>query len=155
MNFIRKNKFTIIAIGVFLILVFLAFQVKNIFFPAAGNAFYGSRLNGMDEVEITSSKKDKITTALAEADITDTSKVEVAGKIIKVTITIKDDAGRDAAKELGGKVLDNLTKEEKDFYDVQLFIQKKIESGEFPIIGYHHHAKEGFSWTKDRTGSEE
>lgn len=155
MNFIRKNKFTIIAIGIFLILVFLAFQVKNIFFPAAGKALYGSRLNGIDEVEITSSKKDKITTALAEADITDSSKVEVAGKIIKVTVTVKDDAGRDAAKELGTKVLDNLTKEEKSFYDVQLFIQKKTESGEFPIIGYKHHAKEGFSWTKDRTGTEE
>lgn len=154
MNFIRKNKFTIIAIGIFLILVFLAFQVKNIFFPAAGNAFYGSRLTGIEEVEITSSKKEKVTKALAENEITDQSKVEVAGKIIKVTVTVKDDAGLEAAKNLGGKVLDNLTKEEKEFYDIQLFIQKKTESNEFPIIGYKHHAKEGFSWTKDRTGSE-
>lgn len=154
MNFIRKNKFTIIAIGVFLILVFLAFQIKNMFFPAAGKALYGSRLDGIEEVEITSSKKDKITKSLGKDDITTNSKVEVTGKIIQLTVTIKDDAGLDAAKNLGGKVLDSLSKEEKEFYDVQLFIQKNAESSEFPIIGYKHHAKEGFSWTKDRTGNE-
>lgn len=154
MKFIRKNKFTIIAIGIFLILVFLAFQIKNIFFPAAGNAIYGTRLNGMEEVEITSSKKDKIKNALAEDEIVSSSKVEVAGKIIQVIVTVKDDATLEASKNLGGKVLNNITKEEKKFYDIQLFIKKEVTAQDFPIIGYKHHAKEGFSWTKDRTGSE-
>ena len=48
MSFIRKNKFVIIAIGVFLILVILAFQVVNMFFPEEGKALYGNRLDGIE-----------------------------------------------------------------------------------------------------------
>ena len=59
MSFIRKNKFVIIAIGVFLILVILAFQVVNMFFPEEGKALYGNRLDGIEEVKITDSKKEQ------------------------------------------------------------------------------------------------
>ena len=60
MDFIKKNKFTIIAVGVFLILVLLLVQVKNIFFPNEGSAIYGNRLEGIESVKITKDKKTKI-----------------------------------------------------------------------------------------------
>ena len=43
MRFLRKNKFTIIAIIVLVVLVFIGVQVKNIFMPDEGKASYGDR----------------------------------------------------------------------------------------------------------------
>lgn len=150
MSFIRKNKFVIIAIGVFLILVILAFEVVNIFFPKEGKALYGNRLDGIEEVEITDSKKEQIENSLKEDSITKEANASVAGKIIEVIVTVQDEATIDAAKALATKVLNSLEEDEKNFYDIQIFVKKDIDANNFPIIGYKHHAKENFSWTKDR-----
>ncbi len=150
MDFIKKNKFTIIAVGVFLILVLLLVQVKNIFFPNEGSAIYGNRLEGIESVKITKDKKTKIEKSLTSDAIATDAKVSVSGKIVEVIITVNDETSVDAAKGLSGKVLENLSDKEKEYYDIQIFINKKSESSEFPIIGYRHHAKDEFSWTKNR-----
>lgn len=150
MSFIRKNKFIIIAIGIFLILVFLAFQVKMIFFPEEGKAIYGNRLDGIEEVEITKARKESIESAVKEDSATKSVSVNVSGKIIEVIITVQDDTPVDTAKNLSTKISDTLKSDEKKFYDVQIFIKKENDAKDFPIIGYKHHAKDEFSWTKDR-----
>lgn len=153
MSFIRKNKFIIIAIGVFLILVFLAFQVVTMLFPKEGTALYGDRLDGIKEVELTDKKLSNIKSTLKEDSATKEAKASVQGKIVEVIITVQDETSVDTAKALSNKVLDCLTKDEKKFYDVQVFVKKDNDATDFPIIGYRHHAKDTFSWTKDR-GSE-
>lgn len=153
MSFIRKNKFIIIAIGVFLILVFLAFQVVTMLFPKEGTALYGDRLDGIKEVELTDKKLSNIESTLKEDSATKEAKASVQGKIVEVIITVQDETSVDTAKALSNKVLDCLTKDEKKFYDVQVFVKKDSDATDFPIIGYRHHAKDTFSWTKDR-GSE-
>ena len=150
MSFIRKNKFVIIAIGIFLILVILAFQVVNMFFPEEGKALYENHLDGIEAVEITDSKKGQIESSLKEDAITKEAKVSVAGKIIEVIVTVQDDTTKDAAKALATRVLDSLEEDEKAFYDIQIFVKKDTDASDFPIIGYKHHAKDAFSWTKDR-----
>ena len=150
MSFIRKNKFVIIAIGAFLILVILVFQVVSVFFPKEGKALYGNRLEGIEKVEITDSKKEQIENSLKEDSITKEANVSVAGKIIEVIVIVQDDTTIDAAKTLSTKVLNSLNENEKIFYDIQVFIKKDTDANNFPIIGYKHHAKENFSWTKDR-----
>ena len=150
MSFIRKNKFVIIAIGVFLILVILVFQVVSVFFPKEGKALYGNRLEGIEKIEITDSKKEQIENSLKEDSITKEANVSVAGKIIEVIVIVQDDTTIDAAKTLSTKVLNSLNENEKNFYDIQVFIKKDTDANNFPIIGYKHHAKENFSWTKDR-----
>ena len=150
MSFIRKNKFVIIAIGIFLILVILAFQVVNMFFPEEGKALYGNRLDGIEEVELTDKKLGNMESDLEEDGAVKEAKVSVTGKIVEVIITVKDDTSIDTAKGLNTKVLDALTKDEKKFYDIQIFVKKDSDASNFPIIGYKHHAKDKFSWTKDR-----
>ena len=150
MSFIRKNKFVIIAIGVFLILVILVFQVVSVFFPKEGKALYGNRLEGIEKVEITDSKKEQIENSLKEDSITKEANVSVAGKIIEVIVIVQDDTTIDSAKTLSTKVLNSLNENEKIFYDIQVFIKKNTDANNFPIIGYKHHAKVNFSWTKDR-----
>lgn len=150
MSFIRKNKFVIIAIGVFLILVVLGFQIATMFFPEEGTALYGDRLDEIEEVELSNSKLTKIESNLKSDGAVKEADVSVAGKIVEVIITVQDDTSVDTAKALNTKVLDSLSNKEKKFYDIQIFVKKDSEATDFPIIGYKHHAKDTFSWTKDR-----
>lgn len=150
MSFIRKNKFVIIAIGVFLILVVLVFQIATMFFPEEGTALYGNRLDGIEEVELSNSKLTKIESNLKSDGAVKEADVSIAGKIVEVIITVQDDTSVDTAKALNTKVLDSLSNKEKKFYDIQIFVKKDSEATDFPIIGYKHHAKDTFSWTKDR-----
>lgn len=150
MSFIRKNKFVIIAIGVFLILVIVAFQVVNMFFPAEGTALYGDRLDGIEDVELTDNKLNDISSTLEENEAVKKASVSVQGKIVEVIITAQDDTSLDTAKGLNTIVLDALDEDEEAFYDIQIFVTKDTEATDFPIIGYKHHAKDSFSWTKDR-----
>ena len=150
MSFIRKNKFVIIAIGVFLILVIVAFLVFNMFFPAEGTALYGDRLDGIQDVELTDNKLNDISSTLEENEAVKKASVSVQGKIVEVIITAQDDTSLDTAKGLNTIVLDALDEDEEAFYDIQIFVTKDTEATDFPIIGYKHHAKDSFSWTKDR-----
>ncbi len=150
MSFIRKNKFVIIAIAVFLILVIVAFQVVNMFFPEEGKALYGDRLDGIEEVELTDKKLESIASSIEEDAAVKNAEVSVAGKIVEVIITVQDDTSTDTAKGLNTKVLESLDDDEKKFYDIQIFLTKETDANDFPIIGYKHHSKDSFSWTKDR-----
>ena len=150
MSFIRKNKFVIVAIGVFLILVILAFRLFSMFSPSDGGALYGDRLEGIEEVELNDKKLNNIENTLKEDSIVKNATASVEGKIVEVIVTVQDETAVDTAKSLSTKVLDAITTKEKKFYDVQIFIKKTTEANDFPIIGYKHHANDDFSWTKDR-----
>lgn len=149
MSFIKRNKITLIAIIIFLILVLGLFQIKNIFFPEEGSAIYGNRLEGIETVEITKQTKEEVKTKLDET-VTSTE-VRVAGRLVNISLTVANDVSKDTAKSYANKALEAFSEEQKKYYDFQIFIKKDMETQEFPIIGYRHHNKDGFTWTKDRT----
>ena len=70
-------------------------------------------------------------------------------------LTVGDDLGLDQAKALSDVVYQEFSPDVQKFYDFQVFIQKTNGASNFPIIGYKHHNKENFSWTRDRTESAE
>lgn len=153
MKFIKKNKFTIIAIVCFLAFMLVLIQVKNIFFPNAGKAIYGDRLDGIEEVKVSKSKLNKIVDKYTESEAVSSAKTQVSGKIINVIITIKDEVSLEDAKGLANIVLEELSTKQKKFYDIQVLIEKTNDSKQFPIVGYKHHSKETFTFTKDRAES--
>ena len=53
-------------------------------------------------------------------------------------------------KEITKKTLTLFAEKQLKYYDIQVFMKKDVESTEFPIIGYKHQDKQGFTWTKDR-----
>lgn len=151
MDFIKRNKATIIAIVIFLVLVVAMFQVKNIFFPDEGDAIYGDRLKGIEKVKLSKDISSKVDEKLDESVSKVT--VRVAGRIVNIILVVSDDMSVDVAKSCGDKALEAFSDKEKKYYDFQVFVEKKGESNEFPIIGYRHHTKNSFSWTKNRTGN--
>lgn len=152
MNFLKRNKGTIIAVAIFIIIVILSVQIFNVFFLSDEKALYGNRLEGRDAVRITSDDKDKIISALK--DSSKKASVRESGRIINVLITANDDATLEQAKGLSAKVKDQLAAKQVAYYDLQIIIKKDVEANDFPIIGYKHHNKDNFNWTKDRTGTE-
>ena len=151
MKFIKKNKFTILVITLFVILVIGLAILKNIFFPNSGQPVYGDRLNGIEDVKIEESKYEELEKKLKKEEMVDDVSTNLSGKIINVIITVKDKNNKKEAKSIGSKVIDEFSKEEVAFYDFQVFIKKKdTKQNNFPIVGYKHHKEKSLSWSKDR-----
>lgn len=151
MKFIKKNKFTILVIVIFIVLVTLAAVVKNMFFINSGQPVYGNRLDGIEDVEITDSQYKDLEKKLKENKSVVAVESNLDGKIINVIVSVKDDTSKKDAKKLADVVVGNFDKKQLAFYDIQMFIKKEDEKqNDFPIIGYKYHSKESFSWTRDR-----
>ena len=75
MDFLKKNKFTIIAVIVFLILVLLIAQVTNFLSPGEEKAIYGNRLE--NKVKISESTKKAIKQNLESDGIVTKSSVRI------------------------------------------------------------------------------
>lgn len=149
-NFIKNNKVAVVAFIICVIFVILVFAVKLTFFPNEGTAIYGDRLDGIEEVEITDKQQEDIIKSLEDKDEVKEVSCDVKGRTLNVLITVNDDVELDPAKALTSSITDNLEEDQTSYYDIQVFISKDNDDIRFPIIGYKHQNKDGFSWTKDR-----
>lgn len=151
MNFIKNNKFSIFAMVTFTLIVLICSYCYNIFFVNGKGAIYGDRLEGIEDVSISSDTTDKLIDELTSRD--DVKKVTYAlhGKIVNVIITVTDNVNKSSAKAIGALVLNYFSEDELGYYDFQVYVQKEDESlTDFPIIGYKQNLEKGFSWSKDR-----
>ena len=148
-NFIKNNKVTVVAFIICVIFVILVFAVK-LTFPNEGTAIYGDRLDGIEEVEITDKQQEDIIKSLEDKDEVKEVSCDIKGRTLNVLITVNDDVELDPAKALTSSITDNLEEDQTSYYDIQVFISKDNDDTRFPIIGYKHQNKDGFSWTKDR-----
>ncbi len=149
-NFIKNNKVTVVAFIICVIFVILVFAVKLTFFPNEGTAIYGDRLDGIEEVEITDKQQEDIIKSLEDKDEVKKVSCDIKGRTLNVLITVNDDVELDPAKALTSSITENLEEDQTSYYDIQVFISKDNDDTRFPIIGYKHQNKDGFSWTKDR-----
>lgn len=150
-KFIKNNKLTVITSIICLVFVILVFAIKLTFFPDEGRAIYGDRLDGIEEVEITSKQEKNIVSKLEEKDEVKSVDTDIKGRILNVIITVNDDVELDPAKALAPVITENLEEDQNGYYDIQVFIKKSNEEDtRFPIIGYKHQDKDEFSWSKDR-----
>ena len=151
MKFVKRNKFTIIAIVFLIVLVFVGIQVKNIFVPDEGKAVYGDRLS-----DISKHKLDKDLFSKIEEKFKDDKRVikisnKVHGKIINLIITVENDVDVNTAKEIANSTISLFENKELDYYSLQVYVNKEDASlNNFPIIGYKGVDSEKLLFTKDR-----
>ena len=151
MKFLRKNKFTIIAIILFIGLVVLGVKVKNFLVPDEGKAVYGDRLDGIEEKELDSSLFTTIKEKLKEDKKVLNVGHEVHGKIINLIITIADDVSVSDAKKIASTTIPLFENDELSFYTLQVYMVKEDESlNNFPILGYKGTKSKELIFTKDR-----
>lgn len=154
MKWIKKNKFTVIAIIIFVLLAFLAFKAKEMFFPDQRTAIYGDRLEG--KVTVKESTYSEVKQKISESDKVETVTLRENGRRIDITIKVTNATSKSEAKKLIDNILESFTESQIGYYDFQVFIKKEDKAeNDFPIIAYKHHNSSSFSWTKDREKTEE
>lgn len=154
MKWIKKNKFTVIAIVIFVVFAVAGFKAKEIFFPNQRTAIYGDRLDG--KVAVEQATYDAIKQKISESDKVESVTLKENGKRVDITITVTNATSKSEAKKLIDNILEPFTESQIGYYDFQVFIIKNDSSeNDFPIIGYKHHNSSTFSWTKDREKTEE
>jgi len=158
MKFVRKNKYTIIAMVILVILVIIGMQVKNLLVPDEGKASYGERLEGIENHKLDDSLFESIASKLKEDEKVLEVEHYVHGKIINLVITVSDDMDIPTAKSLANSTINLFEDNELSYYALQVYVKKNdTNSNNFPIIGYKGVESSELSFTKDReiTSSEE
>jgi len=158
MKFIKKNKFTIMAIIIFIALVVLGVKVKELLVPDEGKAVYGDRLDGIEKHPLADSLFADIEDKVKENESVLNFAHQVHGKIINLMITVKDEVSIEDAKKLANSLVAEFKDDELDFYSLQVYVLKENEElNNFPIIGYKDTETSELVFTKDRdiTKSEE
>lgn len=150
MKFIKKNKFVIIVIIIFIVTTFILYQAYQLLMPSNG-VIYGNRLEGIKEVPIKQDLINEINKSLQEKEAVSTSEINIIGKTVNIIITVEDDTNIKTAKDVGNITLEHFEEKQLKYYDFQVFIKKKDSTqNNFPIIGYKHAQKDIYIWTKDR-----
>ena len=144
-NYLKENK--LIDIFLFVILVFIIFIISIAVKFIGGNSVseYGDRLKGIEKVKIKKDATDKLIKEMKANDKVVDATYSLKGRRIDVILTFKD-ASVDEAKEIGNKVLDYFSDDEKKFYDIEVSLTTKEKNDEFPLIGYKHKTREAIVW---------
>lgn len=149
MKWIKKNKFTVAAIVIFIIIAFMAFKVIDIFFPDQGTAIYGDRLDA--KIPVEDSVYDSLEKLIKENEKVEEVKINENGRRIDIIITVTNATSLSEAKKLTDNILEPFTESQIGYYDFQVYVKKTDKAeNDFPIIGYKQHNNSDFSWSKDR-----
>ena len=141
-----KNKNILIislVVCVLILVVVLKFVISN-----NSTNKYGNRLDSIKNIKISSKEKDAIKENVEKEEKASNVSINIQGKILNVIYVISDDASKDDAKNISNKILESLSDEIKNSYDIQVFVKKKNpgDSTDFPMIGYKNTKNKSFVW---------
>ena len=153
MKWVRKNKYTCIAIIIFVVVAIVGYKAIKVFFPDSKAAYYGDRLD--NKVKVEDKVYEAVKAKISEQEFVKEAKVRENGRTIEIVVTVQDSTSKDSAKSIAGLILEHFSEIQIGYYDFQLFIKKESTSeNDFPIIAYKQHNSSEFSWTKDRAKTE-
>lgn len=145
---LKDNKYTVFGILVFIGIAITAGIAYKLLFGNAGTPVYGNRLEGIEEVEITKKQQDEIISLLKKEDIVVDASSNIKGRILNVTIIVKEKTKLNNAKKLTSIITDELEDDQKKFYDIQVFLDnEKEEVDGYPTIGYQAKSKKSFKYS--------
>ena len=155
MNFIKKHRYTIIIVLIFILLFCLGMKVKNILIPDNEKASYGNRLEDIENHPIEESLFTKIKEEIVKDKI-ENMIYRIQGKIVNFTITVSSDTTINDAKSYGNTILKYFSEDQLGYYTFQIYVKKTDTAlNNFPIIGAKNPNKEEISWTQNREIIEE
>lgn len=125
MGYIKKHKLTIFIIIVWIIVIGFFYFLYSLFIGSSGYPVYGDRLDGIEDVPITDEQISKIEEEIEKENfVLNVTKPYLTGKILKIVVTVADNAEEAKTKELTTKVVDVLTDDQKKFYDIEFYAKK-------------------------------
>ena len=146
-EFIKRHCFLVVSLLIILIVLIVGIIVaKNLFFSSHGDTFV-NRLDGIDEHRISDEDLLKVESELESIEQIISVDNNIVGKRADFIIKVKADVDIATAKGFADKVLEYLKDDSKEFYDIQVMIVSEDEENQnYPIIGYKHKSKVGFTF---------
>lgn len=150
-KFLKRNRYTVILLFIFILFVFLGLAVKDIFVPDEGKATYGDRLKNIEKHPISNETYTKIDELLNKnSNVTKVSH-RIQGKTLNYYITFSEKVSVKDAKAVGDSIIKEFDEDTLGYYSIQVYLLKEDESlNNFPIMGMKHPDSKEISWTKDR-----
>ena len=156
MKFIKRNRYTVILVLVFILLLCLGVKVKEILMPDDQKEAYGGRLNEIDEHKIEESLYVKIKNEIESNEKISLLTHRVQGKIINFIVTVSDEMSLEDAKKIGDSIISYFSEDDIGYYTFQIYVKKTNEKlDNFPIIGAKNPLTGSIIWTQDRDISKE
>lgn len=147
MNFIKNNKIlvTLIVITLIFMIALLIIIFSNLSF--GDNNKYGNRLDNIEKYPITEEMILNIKTEISSFDKVEDIIYNLEGKLINFIIKIDDTLLEEDARNYGGRIIERLNDEVKNYYDIQVLIDSSNEESTiYPIIGYKHKTSSMLVW---------
>jgi hypothetical protein len=150
MKYIKKNKLALIIIIIAITILLSSFySVARLLFPNMGKPVYGNRITNIEKHQINNDRKTAIINTLETYDKVNDADMNITGTIIKLFIDVKPGVDPNDAKNIGIKILNDFTDDEKGYYDIQIYISQETDpdSASYPIIGYKNKISSNLVWT--------
>ena len=148
---LKNNLLTVFVIILFIIAMLVLSYLKNLYWDNNDAAAYGSRLDGIENYQLSDSDIEKVKENIKkDVDVVDV-KYHQEGKIINLEIKVKPELKDDNARKMGSEMLAYFTEDQLSYFSIQFYFYKDdATKTDFPIVGYKHYASKDISWTKDR-----
>lgn len=155
MKILKDNVFTIFVILVFIAGMFVLSYMKKVYWDNNNQAAYGDRTEDVKNHLIDKEAITKIEAEIERLEEVNSAKYDLEGRIINLTIELKDEVTVKEAKALDKTILTNFDADKLSYYSIQIYFVKKDSSlNDFPIMGYKHYSSSDISWTKDREATD-
>ena len=150
MKFLKKNPKVTIGVIVTILLLLAIFFVVIFILPLFGHNKYGDRLDGMSKVQISSGTKGDMISSMEETGKFESINYDLKGRIINIIALTKTGVSKEEAQKASEGVLKALSDEQKEYYDVQIFLTQEDMNGEtYPYIGYKSKSSDKIVWTNN------
>lgn len=149
--------FTMLMAIVVVCLVLIITVLINVFYMGNGSNKYGNRLDGVDNVKISSSRLNDFENNVANNDKVKNVDIRVQGKIIYITMQLETGVELEEAEGIALKSLENFSEEESAFYDFNITLKQNStdNSDGFIISGAKNKNGTGLIWNNNRVVEDE
>lgn len=145
---LKVSRYTTFAIIGFMVLILLCALLYNFVMPSTGTPVYGNRLDGIEDVEITTKDLKDLEAKFEKNSNVSEADVSISGKTVNAIVTVDSKTSVNNAKKLASILTDFLDEDQVKFYDLQIFIKNEDKKNKkYPIIGYKNIKNSGFSYS--------
>lgn len=149
MKFIKKHKIKLGLTLFILLFILFGYFVFTLIFPSDQGDYYGNRLIDINNYEVSKATYEELLNTLKEKEQVADVSTNRSGRIINIIIKVKENIKLEEAKFLTSDILLVFSKEQREYYDLQVFLTIEEETEGYPSIGYKHRTTEGFVWTNN------
>ena len=153
-DFFKTHKKQCMIGGIAFLVIFFLIIIWLFIIPVFSNNKYGDRLDGIDKHKISSDTVNDIESSLKGNDKVKDVTYNNEGRILNFIITVSNDMSADDAKKLGDTILDKISDDDKEYYDIQILIDTEEDIDNYPIAGYKHKTEDNFTYGNEVGSSE-